>query len=108
MSKYNALRPLKEHFYFKEYNGEVGIADISFHGYGYGYGYGYEKKEVYDQEDFLIFQNSIKESNAIERNQPDEYSYDKVIVFGNTARGDYIAFDYRKNPATDDPLVVIM
>lgn len=38
----------------------------------------------------------------------DVLGYYKVIVFGNTARGDYIAFDYRKNPATDEPLVVIM
>lgn len=38
----------------------------------------------------------------------DGLGYDKVIVFGNTARGDYVAFDYRKAPTTDEPLVVIM
>ncbi|MDO6643015.1 SMI1/KNR4 family protein [Acinetobacter guillouiae] len=38
----------------------------------------------------------------------DGLGYDKVIVFGNTARGDYVAFDYRKDPTTDEPLVVIM
>lgn len=38
----------------------------------------------------------------------DGLGYDKVIVFGVNGRDDYIAFDYRKKPATDDPLVVII
>lgn len=38
----------------------------------------------------------------------DGLGYDKVIVFGVNGRGDYIAFDYRQNPTTDDSLVVIM
>lgn len=102
LSKYNAIRPLKEYFDFKEVDGKTGISDISF------YGYGYEKINVYDQEDLLRFQNSIKETDSIERNQPDEYSYESVIVFGHTASGDYIAFDYRQNPETDNPPIVMM
>jgi len=38
----------------------------------------------------------------------DVYGDEKIISFGLNGGGDYIAFDYRKNPTTDEPLVVIM
>jgi cell wall assembly regulator SMI1 len=38
----------------------------------------------------------------------DIYGHDQVIAFGSSANGDYICFDYRHAPTTDEPRVVLM
>ncbi len=48
-------------------------------------------------------------SDAIEDYQDyDIYGYENIVTFGLNGGCDYIAFDYRQNPTTDNPSVVIM
>jgi len=86
LTKHNALRLEKDHFNYN-LNGERRAADISFLGYG----------------------PSIDDYLCIDRLQQDnEYPDKGLIVFGETAGGDYVCFDYRLVPDTKSPPVVIM
>lgn len=102
LSKYNALSPVKSYVDYIDANGNFDSRCIQF------YGYNYSKIEVFDADDLQLFQSSIKETNAIELRQPDEYSYHGVVAIGATAEGDHICFDYRQEPSTDNPSVVLM
>ena len=68
------------------YNGEVDGADVVFYGYG----------------------SHLAEHYKIRNIQPDEYSHGDVVVFGTSGGGEHICFDYRQNPTTNNPPVVIM
>lgn len=47
--------------------------------------------------------------DSIENSQDhDVYGYENIIVFGFHGNGDYICFDYRQDPKTDNPPVVLM
>jgi len=86
ISKHNALRPSSECFDFN-CNGELDSRDVSFFGYG---------ESVNEYEDIEEFQ------------QEDSYCYEHIVVIGGTANGDYICFDYRGNPNSNNPPVIVM
>lgn len=58
---------------------------------------------------FLGFGEGLKDYKSIFRLQKnDEPGCWGLIVFGCAANGDYICFDYRYNPSSEEPHVVIM
>ena len=88
LSKYNSLQPIESIFEFLNPLDNIkDERDITF------YGYGFDKR---------------LSSESIESAQPDEYCHENIVVFGSSANGDYIGFDYRDNPATDEPKIVVM
>lgn len=87
ISKDNALYP--EEMIFDFINVESSRKDerdVSFYGYG----------------------SDIEDYDDIKRQDFDVYGHNGVIAFGRSANGDYVCFDYRDNPLTDDPPVVVM
>jgi SMI1 / KNR4 family. len=87
ISKHNALRPKNDCFDF-QFNSKTDSRDISFYGYG---------KEISSNV------NIVKNQQ-----EKDQYYHDHIVIIGESANGDYICFDYRNNPLTDDPPVVLM
>ena len=85
LSKHNALWPEERDFDFV-FEGEEDGRDVTFLGYG----------------------DKISSASQILRSQQDEYCYDHIVVIGVAANGDYICFDYRFDPSTDNPPVVLM
>lgn len=58
---------------------------------------------------FYGFGEALPEYELIDRAQSfDTSGHDFVIAFGRSANGDYICFDYRHDPKTDEPHVVVM
>lgn len=58
---------------------------------------------------FLGFGDEVSESANIANAQwHDIYGREHIVVFGKTAGGDYVCFDYRDNLMTDNPPVVVM
>lgn len=103
LRKHNALRPFDNFFeIFDENNNSIAGGSIYF------YGFGYEDFEIWDDEDRLRYQNSIKSYDAIELNQPDECMYENMIVFAQCANGDYIAFDYNPDLNSNNPKIVFL
>lgn len=107
LSKHNGLTPEKNYFQFLDHNDEITDRVISF------YSYGYEKIEIWDEDDRKKYNESIKEYEAIELNQPEEYMYDEymyknMVIIGDCAGGDLIAFDYRDNLNTDEPAITLI
>lgn len=86
IQEHNGVQFVENCFDYIDSNGDIGESSIGFCAYG----------------------NEIGADNIYKFQDNDGLGYDKVIVFGVNGRGDYIAFDYRQNPTTDDPLVVIM
>ncbi|WP_228270494.1 SMI1/KNR4 family protein [Acinetobacter guillouiae] len=86
IQKHNGVQFVENCFDYIDSNGDIGESSIGFCAYG----------------------NEIGADNIYKFQDNDGLGYDKVIVFGVNGRGDYIAFDYRQNPTTDDSLVVIM
>lgn len=83
LSKHNQLYPEKNIFDFKE-NSTNDERDIVFLGFG-------------------------KDANEnIEDINCDDYGYKGVVVFGRSANGDYIGFDYRETPDSSEPEIVLM
>lgn len=86
LSKHNALRPHENLCNFK-LNDKCDSRDVNFFGYG----------------------DSVEEYEDIEKFQQEpEYCYRHIVVIGESANGDYICFDYREDPTTDNPPVVVM
>lgn len=56
---------------------------------------------------FCAFGN-VRSTSIDDLQDYDVYGDDKIITFGLNGGGDYIAFDYRKNPESDNPPVIIM
>ncbi len=58
---------------------------------------------------FLGYGDKPSESARVEWNQDfDVYGHDHVVAFGTAANGDHICFDYRHDPKTSEPHVVVM
>lgn len=58
---------------------------------------------------FYGFGDKIPSSDRITRVlNLSEYGHNKVIIFGKSANGDFICFDYRHDPKTNEPKVVLM
>lgn len=86
LSKHNALRP-KENLFDFEFYDKADSRDVNFFGYG---------DSIEEYEDIGKFQ------------QEPEYCYRHIVVIGESANGDYICFDYRADPTTDNPPVIVM
>lgn len=84
--KHNGLSFVESWFDYIKEDGEVEEASFSFLTYGDFAG----ASLILSSQDFDI------------------YGYDKVINFGVRGNGDYIAFDYRKNPDSSEPEIVLM
>jgi len=82
ISLHNALTPVECIFDYR-YRGEVRTGDINFLGYG-----------------------DVSEERSISFLQQKEFGHKGLVVFGVTADGDYVCFDYRKNVKL--PEVVLM
>lgn len=106
LSKHNGLTPEKNYFEFLDHNNETTDRGVYF------YSYGYEEIEIWDEEDRKKYENSIKKYEAIELNQPDEHMYEfmdkHMVIFGECAGGDQVAFDYRENINTDEPHITLI
>lgn len=98
IQEHNALYPEKNHFRFHNiHHNELwsyrlnadgsDSRDITFFGFG-------EELPEYERMDW---QQSF-----------DIYGHDCVIAFGTAANGDHICFDYRHDPKTNEPHVVVM
>ncbi|WEV49351.1 SMI1/KNR4 family protein [Acinetobacter sp. ESL0695] len=57
---------------------------------------------------FCSYGNIVGNENIEDCQDYDIYGYDNLITFGLDGGGDYIAFDYRKDPLTNNPPVVFM
>ncbi|WP_227541450.1 MULTISPECIES: SMI1/KNR4 family protein [Acinetobacter] len=86
MEKHNGVQFLENCFNYIDSNGNVGESSIGFCAYG----------------------DEIGADNIVKFQDYDGLGYDNVIVFGLNGRGDYLSFDYRQNPESDNPLVIIM
>ena len=106
LSKHNGLTPENNNFHFLDHNEEITDRNISF------YSYGFEKIEIWDEVDRKKYEDSIKEYEAIELNQPDEHMYQfmykHMMIIGDCAGGDLIAFDYRDNLDSDEPNITLI
>jgi len=106
LSKHNGLTPQNNYFEFLDHNNEFTDRDVYF------YSYGYEEIEIWDEEDRKKYEDSIKKDEAIELNQPDEYMYEfmdkHIVIFGECAGGDLLAFDYRDDLDTDEPPITLI
>ncbi|WP_017401457.1 SMI1/KNR4 family protein, partial [Acinetobacter schindleri] len=98
--------PQNNYFEFLDHNNEFTDRDVYF------YSYGYEEIEIWDEEDRKKYEDSIKKDEAIELNQPDEYMYEfmdkHIVIFGECAGGDLLAFDYRDDLDTDEPPITLI
>ena len=106
LSKNNGLTPKNNYFQFIDHNNQITDRNVYF------YSYGYEKIEIWDEDDRKKYEESIKDYEAIELNQPDEHMYDfmykDMVIFGKCAGGDLMAFDYRDNPNSDEPEITLI
>jgi hypothetical protein len=81
LSQYNALVP-EENIFSYSFSGDLNDADVSFFGF------------------------NLRSDETIEKVQQKEYGRSDVVVFGGTANGDFVCFDYRNS--RNQPAVVIM
>lgn len=77
----------------------------------------FDFKNIYSKEDerdlnFLSFKSDHLDgdilSNQENVNDLDNYGTDDLVVFGICANGDYICFDYRFDPKSSEPKVVLV
>lgn len=88
ISKHDWLYPVQNIFDLATLDGRQSNRDVSFYGYG-------EKSTRYSE-------------NIADNQDFDVYGYEGIIAFGCSANGDYICFDYRHDPKTCEPSVVLM
>lgn len=86
ISQHNALHPIQSSFNFINYLGEIEEGGIGFCGYG-------------DWPVPELIQNAQDYS---------VYGYENIVTFGHRGNGDHICFDYRHDPETCEPKVVLM
>ncbi len=98
IQEHNALWPEKCHFRFhNRYHNKLWTyqlnqdgtdsRDVTFYGFG---------EHLFDYERIDLTQDF------------DVFGHENVIAFGSSANGDYICFDYRHDPSTNEPHVVVM
>ena len=88
LSKHNALYPRTPDFkFFDRVSGQHIFRDVTFYGFG----------------------DSLPTYLQIDRAQDmDAYGHEGLVIFGTSANGDYVCFDYSSDPRTDNPKVVAM
>lgn len=88
ISSHDWLYPVQNTFNFINIYGHHDSRDISFYGYG---------------------EESIRHGESIIDHQDfDVYGYEGIVAFGCSANGDNVCFDYRHDPKTCEPRVVLM
>ena len=85
MRMHDALYPVENYFDFTNIYGEEDERDISFLGHKNS-----ATEKLMDSQDY------------------DVYGYEGIVTFGICANGDHICFDYRHDPKTSEPHVVLM
>jgi hypothetical protein len=91
-------RLYKNHFKFRNTFSET-------HGWPYRIDNGIDSRDL----NFLAFnENSYRSENIFSAQDFDVYGHDHVVAFGIAANGDYICFDYRHDPKTNEPKIVVM
>ncbi|MBP1483048.1 SMI1/KNR4 family protein [Acinetobacter nosocomialis] len=77
----------------------------------------FDFKNIYNKEDerdlnFLSFKSDHLDgdilSNQDNLNDLENYGIKDLVVFGICANGDYICFDYRENPTSSEPRIVLV
>jgi hypothetical protein len=95
-------------------NGHSGLTRDTFdfkNIYEANYIWSYTIKNGIDTRDFgfYSYKPTLHYLTQIENSQNfDIYGHEYLVAFGNTANGDYVCFDYRHDPNTDEPKVVLM
>ena len=85
LCSHNQLIPKQDCFKFRNIYGEEDERNIMFFGYGE-----HSEEKVLDNQSF------------------DVYGHCNIVAIGRAANGDYICFDYRHDPKTTEPHVVVM
>lgn len=85
ISNHNGLSTVQDSFDFTNQFGETEEGGIRFYGYG-----GWPVESIEDSQDFDI------------------YGHDGIVSFGRRGNGDHICFDYRHDPKTCEPRIVLM
>lgn len=88
ISSHDWLRPEQNTFAFINLYGEKDDRDVNF--YGYKSGFSLASRTIEHHQDF------------------DVYGYEGIVAIGFSANGDHICFDYRHDPKTCEPRVVLM
>jgi cell wall assembly regulator SMI1 len=98
IQEHNALYPIRNHFKFNnKYYNELWSYRLEDDGT--------DSRDVV----FLGYGENLSESSRIDLAQGfDVYGHDYVIAIGTAANGDHICFDYRHDPKTNEPHVVVM
>lgn len=98
LQEHNALYPVHNLFRFKnQYHNELWSYRLNDDGT--------DSRDVV----FLGYGDGLSESARIDLGQDfDVYGHDRVIAIGKAANGDHICFDYRHDPKTSEPHVVVM
>ena len=86
MQKHNAVKFNEDCFNFFDLDGDLTSSSIAFLGFN-----------VDEGSNIKIFQQ-----------QEEEGGYKGIITFGLNGAGDYICFDYRQSPSTNNPPIVFM
>jgi hypothetical protein len=98
IQKHNALSPVANYFRFEN----------RFHSELWSYRLGNDGRDCRDIS-FFGFGEHLPDYELIDGAQRfDVFGHNFVIAFGRSANGDYICFDYRHDPSTDEPSVVVM
>ena len=98
IQQHDAVRLVRDSFRFAN----------TFHNELWSYRLGSDGKDSRDIS-FYGFGAELPAYARIDYNQDfDVYGHDHVIAFGSAANGDYICFDYRHAPTTNEPHVVVM
>jgi hypothetical protein len=97
IAKHNALRPENDLFRFRN-------VFATTHSWPYKIIDGIDSRDI----SFLGFGPDIEDYMKIDWQEFDVYGHEHIIAFGMASNGDYICFDYRHDPSTDEPRVVVM
>ena len=85
MTKHNVAWLENREFDFTV-KGENDSRDVAFYGYG----------------------DQVPSHSLMSEAQPLEHCYSGIVAIGQSCEGDYICFDYRENPTTKNPPVILM
>lgn len=87
---HDAVRPEENYFYFKNIYGKSDERDANF----------LSLKPDHLDGDILSNQGNINDLN--------NYGINNLVIFAICANGDYICFDYRDNPSSSEPKIVLV
>lgn len=90
MLHHDALRPEEDCFDFINFYGKQDDRDIAFISF----------------KDNHLNGNILKKQKNI--SDLDNYGVKNLVIFGRCGNGDYICFDYRENPSSSEPKIVLV